>query len=82
MVPACGRAGEQEISGPTHLPGDDVFLDRLAQPFQFEAQSTASKLRTIIAVAQRLNAGNWIGHLIVAAQGYYPIYLTLRREQV
>ena len=62
--------------------GDDVFLDRLAQPFQFEAQSTASKLRTIIAVAQRLNAGNWIGHLIVAAQGYYPIYLTLRREQV
>ena len=62
--------------------GDDVFLDRLALPFQFEAQSTASKLRTIIAVAQRLNVGNWIGHLIVAAQGYYPIYLTLRREPV
>jgi|HubBroStandDraft_1064217.scaffolds.fasta_scaffold03180_6 SAM-dependent methyltransferase len=62
--------------------GDDCFLDRLAQPFQFEAQSTARKLQTIIAVAQRLNVGNWIGHVIVAAQGYYPIYLTLRREPV
>jgi SAM-dependent methyltransferase len=59
--------------------GDDIFLDRLAQPFQFEMQRTASKLQTLIAVAQRFNVGNWMGHVIVAAQGYYPIYLTLRR---
>jgi SAM-dependent methyltransferase len=60
--------------------GDDVFLGRLAKPFQFEAQATAGRLRAIIAVAQRLNVGNWIGHVIVAAQGYYPIYLTVCRE--
>jgi SAM-dependent methyltransferase len=60
--------------------GDDLFLERLAQPFQFEAAATASKLHTLIAIAQRLNIGNWIGHMIVAAQGYYPIYLTIRRK--
>jgi SAM-dependent methyltransferase len=60
--------------------GDDVFLDRLARPFEFEMERTANKLQTIIAVAQRLNVGNWIGRTIVAAQGYYPIYLTLRRD--
>jgi SAM-dependent methyltransferase len=62
--------------------GDDIFLDRLAQPFQFEMDRTAGKLQTIIAVLQRLNVGNWIGRTIVAAQGYYPIYLTLRRNSV
>jgi SAM-dependent methyltransferase len=61
--------------------GDDVFLDRLAQPFKFEMERTAGKLQTIIAAVQRLNVGNWMGHMIVAAQSYYPIYLTLRREQ-
>jgi SAM-dependent methyltransferase len=60
--------------------GDDVFLDRLAQPFRFEMERTACKLQTIITFMQRLNIGNWIGRTIVAARGYYPIYLTLRRE--
>jgi hypothetical protein len=60
--------------------GDEIFLDRLAQPFHFEMKSTARKLQTVIAAVQRLNVGNWIGRMIVAAQGYYPIYLTLRRE--
>jgi SAM-dependent methyltransferase len=60
--------------------GDDVFLDRLAQPFHFEMERTATKLQTIITVMQRFNVGNWIGRTIVAARGYYPIYLTLRRE--
>lgn len=60
--------------------GDDVFLDRLAQPFQFEMQSTAGRLRVLISTMQRINIGNWIGRTIVAAQGFYPIYLTLRRQ--
>lgn len=60
--------------------GDDVFLDRLAQPFQFEMQSTAGRLRMLISTMQRINIGNWIGRIIVAAQGFYPIYLTLRRQ--
>lgn len=60
--------------------GDDVFLDRLTQPFQFEMKRTAGKLQTIVSIVQRLNVGNWMGHMIVVAQGYYPIYLTLRRN--
>ena len=60
--------------------GDDIFLDRLARPYQFEMERTAGKLQTIVSFAQRLNVGNSIGHTLVAAQGYYPIYLTLRRE--
>lgn len=60
--------------------GDEIFLDRLAQPFKFEMERTASKLQTVITAMQRVNVGNWIGRTIVAAQGYYPIYLTLRRN--
>jgi SAM-dependent methyltransferase len=60
--------------------GDEIFLDRLAQPFKFEMERTASKLQTVITAMQRLNIGNWIGRTIVAAQGYYPIYLTIRRN--
>jgi SAM-dependent methyltransferase len=81
--PWCRRAAKQ-LSKKYRVTlislGDEVFLDRLAHPFQFEMERTAGKLQTVIALAQRVNVGNWIGHLIVAAQGYYPIYLTLRRE--
>ena len=62
--------------------GDEIFLDRLAQPFEFEMESTTRKLKTVVAIVQRLNIGNWMGRMIVAAQGHYPIYLTLRREPV
>jgi SAM-dependent methyltransferase len=60
--------------------GDEFFLDRLKQPFEFEMERTASKLTRLIGIVQALNVGNWIGHLIVVAQGHYPIYLTVRRE--
>jgi len=79
----CRRAVKQvSRKYPVQLlsVGGDVFLDRLAQPFQFEMERTASQLQTIIAIMQRLNVGNWMGHMIVAAQGHYPIYLTLRRQ--
>ncbi len=62
--------------------GDEIFLDRLAKPFRFVMEGTARRLQTVIAVVQRINIGNWIGRMIVAAQGHYPIYLTLRRESV
>lgn len=58
--------------------GDEIFLDRLAEPFQFETERTSNALQPIVRGLQRLNFGNWIGRLIVAAQGYYPIYLTLK----
>ena len=62
--------------------GAEVFLDRLKQPFEFEMERTATRLGTRMRVFQRLNVGNWIGRLIVLAQGHYPIYLTVRREAI
>jgi hypothetical protein len=60
--------------------GEDEFLKRLARPFEFEMERTARNLTGIIRLLQKLNVGNWIGHLMVLAQGHYPIYLTARRK--
>jgi SAM-dependent methyltransferase len=60
--------------------GDEFFLDRLKQPFEFEMERTTIRLGRLISVVQTLNVGNWIGRSIVLAQGHYPIFLTLRRE--
>jgi SAM-dependent methyltransferase len=60
--------------------GAEIFLDRLSKPFEFDMERTASQLGNRIRLMQRLNVGNWIGHLIVLAQGHYPLYLTVRRE--
>lgn len=62
--------------------GEDLFLDRLAGSFQFEMQMTARRLGSLVRMLQMLNVGNWIGRLIVALQGHYPIYLTLRKTAV
>ena len=59
--------------------GSEIFLNRLAQPFNFEMERTASRFGKTIRAFQRVNIGNWIGRLIVAAQGHYPLYLTIRR---
>jgi ubiquinone/menaquinone biosynthesis C-methylase UbiE len=60
--------------------GEKDFLDRLAQPFRFEMKRVAGKLGGAIALMQKVNVGNWVGHTIVALQGFYPISLVLRRE--
>lgn len=60
--------------------GSEIFLDRLAQPFEFDMERTAAQLGKLVRVFQRVNVGNWIGHLLVLAQAHYPIYLTARRE--
>lgn len=60
--------------------GREVFLDRLREPFDFDMVRTAALLGGFMRVFQKLNAGNWVGRLIVLAQGHYPIYLTVRRE--
>jgi SAM-dependent methyltransferase len=60
--------------------GEDLFLERLSQPFQFEMKQVRGKLQTAISAFQRINIGNWIGKLVVATQGYYPMYLTLWRK--
>ena len=59
--------------------GEELFLERLSQAFTFETQTVAGRLHGIIAAIRGLNRGNWIGHLIVACQGHYPIYLTVRK---
>ncbi len=79
----CRRAIEQiNRKYPVTLisTGSEVFLERLVKPFEFEMERTASKLGRLIRFVQVVNVGNWIGRLIVLAQGHYPIYLTARRE--
>jgi SAM-dependent methyltransferase len=60
--------------------GEDLFLERLSQSFQFETGAVAGRIHQLIAFLQKINLGNWIGRTIVAAQGHYPIYLTLRKK--
>jgi hypothetical protein len=60
--------------------GEELFLERLSQTFQFETKAVAGRIHRLIAFLQNINGGNWIGHTIVAAQGHYPIYLTLRKK--
>jgi SAM-dependent methyltransferase len=60
--------------------GEEIFLDRLGRPFDFDMERTANRLSGPIGVLQRVNVSNWIGRLIVLAKGHYPLYLTLRRE--
>jgi SAM-dependent methyltransferase len=60
--------------------GEDVFLERLASQFRFDTQVVASRLQGTITVLKKLNQRNWIGRLIVALQGHYPIYMTIRKK--
>jgi ubiquinone/menaquinone biosynthesis C-methylase UbiE len=59
--------------------GEEIFLERLTRPFEFEAGHMATYIGSSVRMLQRLNVANWIGHLLVGLKGYYPIYLTLRR---
>jgi hypothetical protein len=59
--------------------GEDLFLERLAQPFVFEMQMVAGRIQGLIGFVRKINLGNWMGRLIVALQGHYPIYLTVRK---
>ncbi len=59
--------------------GQELFLERLGKAFQFEMQGVSGKIGGVIRFVQKVNKGNWLGRLIVAAQAHYPIYLTLRK---
>jgi SAM-dependent methyltransferase len=61
--------------------GEDTFLERLAHAFRFETKMAASSAGGWIAALQRLNRGNWVGRLIVALRGHYPIYLSVRKSR-
>jgi hypothetical protein len=56
-----------------------VFLERLAKPWDFQMEQSRGKNGALVSAVQLVNRGNWIGRLIVFAQGFYPIFLTLRK---
>lgn len=59
--------------------GEDLFLQRLKNNFDFETKGVSGRIGGIVSLIQRVNRANWMGKVIVAAQGYYPIYMTLRK---
>jgi hypothetical protein len=59
--------------------GEDIFLERFATPWRFEMEQSAEGTNSIVSVLQSLNYRNWIGHTIVALNGFYPIFLTIRK---
>jgi SAM-dependent methyltransferase len=59
--------------------GEDVFLEKLAGTFTFETQTVSGKLGTAMGLLQKINVNNWVGRLIVALQGHYPLYLTVKK---
>ncbi len=60
--------------------GEDVFLERLSQPWQFQTEQGKDNSSKVVSAIQKVNWRNWIGRLIVLAQGHYPLYFTVRRE--
>jgi ubiquinone/menaquinone biosynthesis C-methylase UbiE len=60
--------------------GEEVFLDRLSRPFDFETAIVASSLGRVLSAVRVLNARNWIGRSIVRLRGHYPIYFTMRKN--
>jgi SAM-dependent methyltransferase len=60
--------------------GEDMFLARLSKPFVFDAQVVQGSIGRLIKLVQKLNVGNWIGHLLVGLQAHYPIFLRLRKS--
>lgn len=78
----CRNAVRQiNATHPVHLItlGEDYFLNKLAAPFVFETKTVRGRLHTAIHCVQALNIGNWIGRLIVALQGHYPIFMVIQK---
>jgi SAM-dependent methyltransferase len=63
--------------------GEELFQERLnAHSFQFEHQVTASKVGRLIGLLLKLNKGNFIANTFILIQAHYPIYLTVRKDEV
>lgn len=61
--------------------GESMFLERLSKPFVFEAKIVKGSIDRLVVLLQRMNVGNWVGHLLVALQAHYPIYLIVRKKE-
>jgi SAM-dependent methyltransferase len=62
--------------------GEEIFLDRLSHAFVFEAKIVKGSIERLLGLLQMINLGNWIGHLLVALQAHYPIYLVARKNNL
>lgn len=79
----CRRAvAEIQKRFPVRLvsTGEEVFLSRLRESFQFETTQVKSTLGTAVRVFSFLNRGNLLAKAVVALQGHYPIYLTVQKS--
>ena len=81
MVSTRREATEQEISCQTAFPLETRFF-WIVWPSLFSLRWKVRRegCKPSLPSCSAYNIGNWIGRTIVAAQGHYPIYLTLRRE--
>ena len=81
--PVWCRRQIRELGRTYHLDnvslGEQTFLVRLSKRFVFEAQVVEGSIGWLLNVIQAMNVGNWIGHLLVALQAHYPIYLQIRK---
>jgi len=59
--------------------GEDVFRDRLKQPFEFQHKAVQKLIGPIISTLQRLNIGNLMANIIVMLRGHYPMYLVVEK---
>jgi ubiquinone/menaquinone biosynthesis C-methylase UbiE len=59
--------------------GEEIFLDRLKQGFQFETVHVKKRLSPVIRLFSLFNRGNRLAKVVVALQGHYPIYLTVEK---
>jgi SAM-dependent methyltransferase len=77
---AVQRLAKQQPGVTLITLGEDIFLERLAKPWTFQMEQSQGRTGSIVRIVQAVNRFNWIGRLIVAAQGFYPIFLTVRKN--
>lgn len=60
--------------------GEELFIERLRDAFQFEAGATRSKIGTMIKTLGFLNYRDFISKTLILLKAHYPIYLTVRKK--
>jgi SAM-dependent methyltransferase len=61
--------------------GEEIFRERLAATsFKFEQEASGGRLRNLIRLLLWLNRGGIVSTMMIFFQVYYPLYLTVRKE--
>lgn len=62
--------------------GEELFRERLSGlSFEFEQRGAESKIGELIRLLLKLNRDNWIAESLILLRAYYPLYLTVRKEE-